>query len=290
MRIQTYSIVAGSTACNARCPFCVSRMTPAHEMDTKQPEVNWRNFEIACRFAKDHRVSTVLITGKGEPTLFPEQLTAYLQRLQPHDFPFVELQTNGIALAEGGKARSYLERWYELGLTLVALSVVDSEAARNREVYSPHRESYHDLAELVTHLHDVGLSVRLSCTMLRGHIDSVAALERMVAFCQQHEVEQLTLRPVEMPEQSRDAEAAAWVRGHEPSDALVDDLRDYLDMEGTRLMELLHGAVIYDLRGQNVCLSNCLTLDASDERIRQLIFFPDGHLRYDWQYGGAVLL
>jgi hypothetical protein len=24
--------------------------------------------------------------------------------------------------------------------------------------------------------------------------------------------------------------------------------------------------------------------------IRTLIFFPDGHLRYNWEYGGAILL
>ncbi len=55
-------------------------------------------------------------------------------------------------------------------------------------------------------------------------------------------------------------------------------------------MTLMHGAVGYDVGGQNVCLTDCLTLDASNEDIRQLIFFPDGRLGYDWQYEGAVLL
>ena len=35
---------------------------------------------------------------------------------------------------------------------------------------------------------------------------------------------------------------------------------------------------------------DCLTIDPSADDIRQLIFFPDGHLRYDWQYAGALLL
>ena len=83
MRVQTYTIVAGSEACNARCPYCVSRMTPDYEMDEGLPEVNWRNFEIGCRFAKDSGVSTVLVTGKGEPTLFPGQISDFLRRLSP---------------------------------------------------------------------------------------------------------------------------------------------------------------------------------------------------------------
>jgi hypothetical protein len=36
-------------------------------------------------------------------------------------------------------------------------------------------------------------------------------------------------------------------------------------------------------------LTDCLTVAPAGEDIRQLIFFPDGHLRYDWQYQGSAL-
>jgi hypothetical protein len=55
-------------------------------------------------------------------------------------------------------------------------------------------------------------------------------------------------------------------------------------------MELVHGAIVYDLHGQNICLTNALTIEPRSDEIRQLIFFPDGHLRYDWQYKGAIIL
>ena len=64
----------------------------------------------------------------------------------------------------------------------------------------------------------------------------------------------------------------------------------YLEKEGDKLMTLDHGGVVYDLNGQNICLSDCLTIKSNTEDLRQLIFFPDGHLRYDWQYRGATLL
>ena len=290
MRIQTFSIVAGSAACNARCPFCVSRMTPAHELTTREPAVNWRNFGIACRFAKDHRVSTVLITGKGEPTLFPAQIGSYLDQLAPYAFPFVELQTNGIALATKDELLEQARGWYQKGLTLIALSVVHHEAERNRRIYQPHAKRHFELAELVDKLHQVGIAVRLSVTLVREAVDDVAALESMAAFCRAQGVEQLTLRPVEMPASSRDPQAAEWIAANKPPAEVVETLRDHLDHVGTRLMELVHGAVVYDLGGQNICLSNCLTIDPQNEQIRQLIFFPDGHLRYDWQYPGAILL
>src|SRR5512137_774891 len=136
MRIQTFSIVAGSEACNARCPFCVSKMTMSHSLGLKEPEVNWRNFRKACQLAARSGVTTVMLTGKGEPTLFPEQISAYLQALQPFDFPLVELQTNGILLGEQSeRGRAHLEAWSQAGLSLVAVSIMHYEPERNREIY-----------------------------------------------------------------------------------------------------------------------------------------------------------
>src|SRR5258708_843709 len=66
MKIQTFTIVAGSLACDARCPFCVAEMTPAHGTTLTLPAPNWRNFEKACQLALMSGVTTVLITGKGE--------------------------------------------------------------------------------------------------------------------------------------------------------------------------------------------------------------------------------
>ena len=82
MKIQTFSIVAGSEACNARCPFCISKMTVAHGIDLKEPEVNWRNLRKACLLAQACGVTTAMITGKGEPTLFPNQITRYLHEMR----------------------------------------------------------------------------------------------------------------------------------------------------------------------------------------------------------------
>ncbi len=70
----------------------------------------------------------------------------------------------------------------------------------------------------------------------------------------------------------------------------MQDIRSFLESDGTLLMTLIHGASIYDVKGQNVCLTDSLTLTARTDDLRQLIFFPDGHLRYDWQYPGAILL
>jgi pyruvate-formate lyase-activating enzyme len=333
MRIQTFSILAGSEACNARCPFCISKMTPPLGVRLREPEVNWRNFRIACRLAERCGVTTAMLTGKGEPTLFPGQITSYLQALAEFQFPIVELQTNGILLIEQADTYAqHLREWYDLGLTTIAVSVVHYLPEKNRAIYLPHREAYIDLPALIRLLHEGGFSVRLACVMADGFIDGRQSLRALIAFAQEHRVEQLTVRPVKKPAKSQREEprsklrgffqgksllgAAApkpplaipppsklggalafsreqvydWTAQHRLRPEQLNEVRGFLEQDGALLMTLVHGAHVYDVDGQNVCLTDSLTLDAESDDLRQLIFFPDGHLRYDWQYPGAILL
>jgi molybdenum cofactor biosynthesis enzyme MoaA len=291
MKIQTFSIVAGTRACNARCPFCISRMTPEAGLGRTPGPVNWRNFRKGALFAARAGVTTAMITGKGEPTLFPERITEYLEALDEFQFPFLELQTNGIALDESRETYAvHLKDWYHLGLSTIALSIVHYEAEKNRRVYLPHRERYIDLPDLIGRLHDQGFSVRLSAVLVGGFIDSPNELGRLIDFARETRVEQLTVRPVNQPQRSQDPEAHAWAVEHRLEKDRLAAIADHLNRIGRPLMKLIHGAVVYDVDGQNVCLTDSLTLEAEGENLRQLIFFPDGHLRYDWQYEGAVIL
>jgi hypothetical protein len=60
MKIQTLSVVVGGSACNAKCPYCVSKLTGCKNGITegqKPMEINKRNFNIACNFAKQSGLS-----------------------------------------------------------------------------------------------------------------------------------------------------------------------------------------------------------------------------------------
>lgn len=290
MKIQTFSVVVGGTLCNARCPYCVAKMTPVQGVTTKAPSPNWRNFEIGCRFAKESGVSTVLLTGKGEPTLYPESISDFLHHLQPFYFSFIELQTNGIALFQKKeKYLDYLKDWYNAGLTTVALSVAHHDDSKGRKIYQPEGR-YLKLAFLVEYLHSLGFSIRLSVIMLKNYIENVQDVLDFVDFARKNKVEQLTVRGVKTPEKSENKEIFDWVRDNAVSDGSLIKVKNYLDLNGKKLLELMHGGAVYDLAGQNICVTDCLTIKSSPDEVRQLIFFPDGHLRYDWQYPGAILL
>ena len=292
MRIQTFSIVAGSQACNARCPFCVSRMTDENGVGVKEPEVHWRNFKKACLLAQQAGVTTAMITSKGEPTLFPGQITQFLSAMKEYPLPFIELQTNGIAISREQVSAATLDEWYRLGLSTVAVSIVHHEPEKNRRIYLPAAEEYIDLPGLIERLHGHGFAVRLAAVLTGGNIDSPDEVDELIRFAQAHRVEQLTVRPVGRPDQdeSRDDEIYQWILEHALGDEQVQAIHAHLDRIGTPLMSLIHGAQVYDVDGQNICLTDCLTIDSDSENLRQLIFFPDGHLRYDWQYEGAILL
>lgn len=292
MKIQTFSIVAGSEACNARCPFCVSKMTPSCGLDElKEPEVNWRNFQKACLLAKQSGVTTAMFTGKGEPTLFPRQISLYLKNMQEFEFPLIEIQTNGIMLAQQPKKYDdYLDSWYALGMTTIAISIVHYDPAPNKVIYLANRTDYIDLPKLIEKLHSFGFSVRLTCIAAKDYIDSSEKLMKLALFAKINQVEQLTITPVNKPEHPEHQEAWNWTNQHHLLPEQFEDIKTYLQKKASLFMKLCHGALVYDLNGQNVCLNNCLTVQPDSEELRNIIFFPDGHCRSHWQYEGSILL
>ncbi|MBU2637618.1 MAG: hypothetical protein KJ955_01465 [Nanoarchaeota archaeon] len=290
MRVHALNLVAGTSACNARCPFCISKMTPKNGICLKARKINLRNLKKACTLAKMSGAATIKITGKGEPTLYPWQITEYLKAIKEFNFPLIELQTNGILLAQQWKKYlPYLNQWYNLGLNTIIISIVHYDAEKNRQLFLPHEKQYTDLPELIAQLHNLGFSIRLSCILVNGFICGKKEAGRLIRFAKNSNVEQLTLIPVTVPKETGNSPIVLWAKKHALKTAQGKEIRNYLEKQGHRLMELPHGGVIYDLNGQNICIADCLTTP-KDMRIRHLIFFPDGHIRYDWQYKGAVIL
>lgn len=288
MKIQTFTVVAGSMACNARCPFCVAKQTPEMGVPNKEPEVNWRNLGIGIDLAKASGVTTALITSKGEATLFPDQLSQFVFELG-RNFPLVELQTNGL-LFQQLQWRPRLQELYDDGLTTVALSVVHWEDEINRQIYTPHKAEYPELDLTIRGLHSIGFSVRLGVTMNKGIFDTPGDVDDMVRFAKNLGVEQLTLRPVALAGNSRQGDVRDWTQEHLLTEKQISDIVNYVEAVGFKVMTLDHGGTVYDYKGQNLCLTDCLTIKEDSDDLRQLIFFPDGALRYDWRYEGARLL
>ena len=288
MKIGTFTIVCGNARCNASCPCCVSKMTPPAE-DVK--EVNWRNFGIACQFAKESGATTALITGKGEPTLAQSLLGTYIREARKH-FCFIELQTNGI-IFEDAYGLKMAKEWYDDGLTLVSISILHPLVAPNSQAMRPNGPQYNPW-KIANDLHEIGLSVRMNLTMTTLLSDGIPVMTplhnfgRFIDLGRDNEIEQLTARPVNMPDGCDNA-VAEWVKTHQ-IEGIDRMCQDYLMMKvATPLLNLGHGATVYDCQGQNICINNCLTESKDPNDIRQLIFMSNG-IFYSWQYKGARIL
>ncbi len=291
MKIQTFTVVSGNAACNAFCPFCVSKMTGIKSIGFKPTTVNWRNFDKACRIAELNGITTVLLTGKGEPTLFPDQLTEYFRHLQKYNFPILELQTNAVLFAEQEeKYDKYLREWYELGLTIISISVVHYDSEKNRANYLPGKKVYPDLGKLIAKLHEIGFSVRFSVVLIKDHIDTPVEAEAMIQKAKEWGVEQVSLRPVAAPEESESEKYKIDTLNLMLTPEKIAKLNKWAEKRGRLLLSYGHNSRIFDIDGQNVCLTDALTIKPSTDDIRQMIFFPDGHIRFDWQYKGAIIL
>lgn len=285
MKTRSFSIVVGGSACNANCPFCISKMTasplPIHEIDTGR-------FLKACKIVEQAAdgLITVTLTSKGETTLYRKQIDEYLKHL-PLAFPIVDLQTNGTFL-EGITQTGELYRWKNMGLTTVSVSIAHYDPILSNELMGINWDF--DFWDTIKLIHGCGMMARLNCTLLKNGVNDWASARMLIQMAGDEGVEQLTLREVEMPTSTHNEAVTEYVRNNKPW-GLSTELQVELEGNGaTQLLHFPHGAVVYDYQGQNVCVTNCLTPPEGPGDLRHIIFYPDGRIMYDWAHEGARIL
>ena len=286
MKFHTFSVVAGTTACNAKCPYCISKVTA--EKEFPENSFNYKRLLVASRIAKQCGISTALITGKGEPTLYPDEMGEMLAMLSSY-FPIIELQTNGLTL-EKLYQEEVLHEWYHLGLTTICLSLVHYDEKRNQSIFLGENAEYPNLLKTVAYLKTIGFSIRWSVVGCLGYIDNISELTKFITMAKKLRIDQFTWRPVKFMSsffEDRELRARLEIPPRQ-IDHLINSVKHMPNV--TKLVNLPHGAEVYDFDGQNLCLSNCLTTSHDPNDIRQLIYFPNGDICYDWVYPGAKIL
>ena len=295
-KLYTFAVIAGTRACDARCPCCISKMTPPRNMSLQEEPINWGRFADAFRYAASWKGETEMFTGKGETLLYPHQISQYLietKKLEERSgfrFKTKEMQTNGIKIQEKPVVFDpILEEWRATGLETISISIVHYEEEPNRTFFLPYKKSYIDLGGLIRRIHDHALQVRLSCIFTKGNIDSPEKVIELIEYAKRHQVDELTIRSVSRPDKTENEKVYQWVVKNEISPTAKDQINEIMWKIGKPITHFPWGAVVFDVDGQNVCLTNCLTPDDTEGTHRQLIFFPNGTITTGWTDDAEIL-
>lgn len=279
--MSTFSVMCGTRACNANCPFCISKMTSACP---DQPKWNPGRLQKAMWYVQQQGVSTAMITGRGEPTLYTEQLFATIDELDDY-FPCIELQTNGILIPF-----IPANKLITAGLNTLCISVCSLNDLQNRELMGIQDDKFSVRGTIKKAVED-GFTVRVSFQLNKiaiGITHWAEHIHRVVRDAQSLGAHQITFRLIGKPDVSVNKRAANWVDSygfqHERG-----AIQKAIEKRGGKKIATYHwGGMIYDVNGMSVCVADCLTEDPEKFEPRSWIF--DGeHLRYSWQHKGAIV-
>ena len=269
--VLTLTLIAGTRSCPNDCPICISNMTPSHGIDRAKVPIDVDVLRKSIQFALNHKAQNVLITGKGEPTLFPAQVSQYLAEMKGLPFDKREIQTEGSNIARDAM-NPMLETWRYLDLDFVAVSIFHYEDNLNQKMFK-NKDGYH-IKGLINKLNGMGYKVRLSCVLATGFVDSVDQVKKLISFANDAHVTQLSLRTVDKPPVLTGdlaKKAGENVDKYRLTPSRYEDILSYI-RKGIHCDILLHGAEVWEVEGQNVCITTGLSDDAGKDDIRRLVF------------------
>lgn len=262
--------------CNRDCPYCISKMTGYMEHNF---DLMVRNAIKVKQLAKTAGITSILFTGKGEPTLNLEHLSILAELF--FEYP-MEVQTNALTLMVDTKDMLY--KLWAMGINTIAIST-DSDGM-------------FDQIEKIIELADKeGLDFVWRITInVSDRFKKYNTYDKIATWCSDHGVNQLSLRKLSVPLTNRTSnsdEVVEWIEKHAPYglyEKLTDELYEAVRVRGIEIRTLNHGEVVYDLDGVSVvAIDYCIQEKAERDNIRSLIFQEDGHLYTTWNSKASII-
>jgi pyruvate-formate lyase-activating enzyme len=285
--VPTLNFLIGDRSCNMSCRYCISKMT---EGGLGEFSPLWyTNQPLAFSVAKKYDSDTVLITSKGEPTLWRQQVCDVISRSRNEGF-IVELQTNGGLLDD-----NYCKVLAYAGLNTIALSRVYIDTEANNEICDPIRHRSPDLYNLIAMIHRYGMNARLCFVAMENCFDTPASVIGLCQWASKQKVKQVTLRRMGMPNFNylENSDKAQGIYKFVSENIISNDtwkhIIDFL-MANYRVLRVFDwGSISWAVEGVQLLIADCLTVPGPDGTIRYLIYCPDGHLRYSWEHDCTII-
>lgn len=271
IKAENLTISVPNKGCNKNCPYCVSRMTGYIDENS---ELIFRNIQKVLKIAEIAEVSSILLTGKGEPLLndsleFIAEFCKYTK-----NWP-IELQTNGICLLQKPDLIHYL---YDLGINVIAVSIDNNnQLTQMKEVF---KNIYHK-----------GMLCRMTLNIT--NLLEINNFSELLDYCYQNNVSQLSLRKIVVPEGPNDNSVVKWIEENVDESSytrLLTTSNQYLSKEGKLIRTTTDGITIWDCHGVSFAhIDYCIQERNQSNNIRSLIFAEDGHLYTSWNSKASAL-
>jgi organic radical activating enzyme len=266
MKAQNLSISMPNYGCEKNCPYCISKMTGY----LKANETLFiRNIKTAKNLAIASQVTSVSITGKGEPMLSIGFVGFVLDEFR--DFP-TELQTNGMAIL---KSQDILKVLAEYNLNVLAISIDNiADIAKYKDVIRKAKK--------------LGMLTRFTVN-LSDRFEG-KSFQDIFNECYVVGIDQMSIRELSIPTDANMEEesvrAQKWIKDHVKDEYVAKvkfDMEKALKEKGRFLMQLPYGAQLYDYKGISITWFDYCVQDSNHgDDIRSLIYQEDGHLYLCW--------
>lgn len=271
MRANNLTISVPYEGCDKACPYCVSKCTGFVKKDR---DLMLRNVPKVLTMARLGQVSSVMITGKGEPCLNINDVLLFCDKFR--EFP-LELQTNGIYLSENQYMIGTLAN---NGMNVIAVSA-DEFGGTPIELMSKE-------------IHKHGMLLRMTFNVTNNtYAGGEVTFQRLLDYCIKHGVDQLTVRNIVAPNYVEETAQTKWIKekvDHDLYMKIMMEMDKTCKESGHRIRILPQGSVVYDIKGVSISYSNYCIQDENDtDDIRSLIFQEDGHMYTSWNSNASKL-
>jgi molybdenum cofactor biosynthesis enzyme MoaA len=239
-----------------------------------------QNLEKAKYIAQSSAVSSISITGKGEPFLNIEAMTKVVNVFK--HMP-IEVQTNGRLLKKLFNSKMIGKYNYLIS----QLSYIDVFAF-SCDTF----EEITDLKDVIENLNRHGFITRITFNVTDRVSDKTYS-DFLNAF-KEVGVRQFSFRKIIKANFTEENEVHKWIDEHGGADIydnLISQGKGYITENNCQMIrKLSYGAVLYDVDGMSYTYFDYCIQDTSDDGdVRSLIYQEDGHLYTTWNSPASLV-
>lgn len=270
MKANNLSISVPNKGCDKSCPYCISKMTGYTKNNISLMK---RNIDKVKRLADVAEVSSVSLTGKGEPMLNISDVLYFAEQFK--NYP-LEIQTNGHILIQVPEVINDL---FLAGIDVVAISIDNFEEI--------------DLFSMVFEkLNEVGITIRLTFNLVEEVYNR--NVEEFFTKCEEYNIDQISFREITTPTIVKDSVVSnitkKWIEDNVDKVKSIKFTQGLIDIRDKSqfIRSLPYGASLYSYKGVSFTYFDyCIQDSSSNDDIRSLIFYEDGHVSTTW-YGSNM--